>query len=385
MGNTTSTTGGWSTPSEPPAKTSGEPEFVGGRWTTNEEDLTANPQAKPAGFDANEATYEAPGSVLTRRVSATLTEAGRSISTAAEKMYAALTPKDLAAMIDPVAEAAISISGFTDIDAPVHGEAGHTVFFVVAAGVLATRDGAPTTVHKRFSDFIALDDALRPLVPSLPSLPHKFTPAPRPLHTDALKAQRTAALEAYLRTAFALCRRVHGSALPRPFATFLGLSPLKLHVYDHCPFCTRAVLALGRAGVPYEKVVWGFGVGADPKESAGRGYDVGEGPAALTTKKELPVLEGAGVPAPAGFAGLPESLEIVSYAASLAGGAARLAPATGRADVDAWKKKLIPLIPKLVRPRLFQMPTDDWKDPRDVEYAARNSGAILAQYSGAIA
>ena len=50
----------------------------------------------------------------------------------------------------------------------------------------------------------------------------------------------------------------------------------------------------------------------------------------------------------------------------------------------AWKKKLMPLIPKLVRPRLFQMPTDDWKDPRDVEYAARNSGAILAQF-GAIA
>ena len=46
MGNTTSTTGGWSTPSEPSAKTSGEPEFVGGRWTTNEEDLTANPSAK---------------------------------------------------------------------------------------------------------------------------------------------------------------------------------------------------------------------------------------------------------------------------------------------------------------------------------------------------
>ena len=126
MGNTTSTTGSWSTPSEPPAKTSGEPEFVGGRWTTSEDDLTANPQAKPAGFDADEATHEAPGSVLTRRVSATLTEAGRSISTAAEKVYAALSPKDLAAMIDPVAEAAISISGFTDIDAPVHGEAGHT-------------------------------------------------------------------------------------------------------------------------------------------------------------------------------------------------------------------------------------------------------------------
>jgi glutaredoxin 2 len=92
------------------------------------------------------------------------------------------------------------------------------------------------------------------------------------------------------------------------------------------------------------------------------------------------VLEGAGVPAPAGFAGLPESLEIVSYAASLAGGAARLAPATGRADVDAWKKKLMPLIPKLVRPRLLQMPTEDWKDPRDVEYATR---AIMAQF-GAI-
>ena len=40
MGNTTSTTGGWSTPSEPPAKASGEPEFVGGRWTPSEDDLT---------------------------------------------------------------------------------------------------------------------------------------------------------------------------------------------------------------------------------------------------------------------------------------------------------------------------------------------------------
>ena len=111
MGNTTSTTGGWSTPSEP-TKTSGEPEFVGGRWTTNEEDLTGNASAKTAaGFDDEAAREASPGSVLTRRVSATLTEAGRSISTAAEKMYAAPTPKDLAAMIDPVAEAAISISG----------------------------------------------------------------------------------------------------------------------------------------------------------------------------------------------------------------------------------------------------------------------------------
>ena len=144
-----------------------------------------------------------------------------------------------------------------------------------------------------------------------------------------------------------------------------ALSPpmLRIHIYDHCPFCSRVILALGRLGTPYEKVLHGYGRGADPSECEGRGYDVGMGPAAFGGKKELPVLEGAGVPAPPGMTGLPESMDIISYLK------APIAPAAAdREELAAWKKRLFPNIPRLVRPRLFKMPVADWADPRDVEY-----------------
>ena len=138
---------------------------------------------------------------------------------------------------------------------------------------------------------------------------------------------------------------------------------LRIHIYDHCPFCSRVILALGRLGTPYEKVLHGYGRGADPSECEGRGYDVGMGPAAFGGKKELPVLEGAGVPAPPGMTGLPESMDIISYLK------APIAPAAAdREELAAWKKRLFPNIPRLVRPRLYKMPVADWADPRDVEY-----------------
>ena len=85
-----------------------------------------------------------------------------------------------------------------------------------------------------------------------------------------------------------------------------ALSPpaLRIHIYDHCPFCSRVILALGRLGTPYEKVLHGYGRGADPAACEGRGYDEGMGPAAFGGKKELPVLEGAGVER-AGLPGFP--------------------------------------------------------------------------------
>ena len=203
---------------------------------------------------------------------------------------------------------------------------------------------------------------------------HKFTPARG--RCTPTRSRRSAPPRSR-RTAHGVRplppRRQRAAAAVR---RFLGLSPLKLHVYDHCPFCTRAVLALGRAGVPYEKVVWGFGVGADP-DSAGRGYDVGEGPAALTTKKGCQCSKARACrrrQASPGCRGRSKS-SATPPRSPAARRASRRRRARRRRRVEEACRS-----PKLVRPRLLQMPTEDWKDPRDVEYATR---AIMAQF-GAI-
>lgn len=140
-------------------------------------------------------------------------------------------------------------------------------------------------------------------------------------------------------------------------------------MYDHCPFCVRTELALGWLRVPYERIVYNYGQGADPKQCGGNGYGPGEGPVTLTGKKMLPVLEGQGVPAPEGMKGLPESLEICSYVVASVQAEKGIAPATGRGDIDAWLKRFGPVCGRLLKPRLPKIPVKDWEDPRDAAYA----------------
>lgn len=142
---------------------------------------------------------------------------------------------------------------------------------------------------------------------------------------------------------------------------------LTLHLYDHCPFCVKAELALGWLGIPYKRRVYGYGQGADPDTCDGTGYGPSEGPVVLTGRKMLPVLEGADVPAPVGMRGLPESMEICSYASTR--GVGSIAPATGRADVSGWVAHFRPVGKQLTRPRIVKMPVQDWKNPRDAAYA----------------
>ena len=81
-----------------------------------------------------------------------------------------------------------------------------------------------------------------------------------------------------------------------------------LHVYDHCPFCNRVEYLMQHHGIQYDRVLYGYGAGADPEKTDGIGY--GAGPLHLTGKKMLPVLEGPGVPCAPGATGMPESMEI---------------------------------------------------------------------------
>jgi len=144
-------------------------------------------------------------------------------------------------------------------------------------------------------------------------------------------------------------------------------SGLKLHHYDHCMCCSRVRLTMGWMRVPYEKVIYGFGEGANAEMCAsGHGHAPGAGPVPLTGKKSLPVLEGSGVPAPQGMKGMPESWEICSYAIATMKGDRPVAPATGRGDVAAWFKRCREVGVQLHRPRIVKMPLKDFADPRDV-------------------
>lgn len=74
----------------------------------------------------------------------------------------------------------------------------------------------------------------------------------------------------------AILLALESTSLAMTAVSLRGASALKLHLYDHCPYCTRVELVLGWHGRRYERAVYGYA-------------DV-EGPTALTGKKVLPVI-----------------------------------------------------------------------------------------------
>jgi len=140
-----------------------------------------------------------------------------------------------------------------------------------------------------------------------------------------------------------------------------------LHVYDHCPFCNRVEMILGRFGIPFERVVYGYGEGAVPDACGGTGYNPEGGPVALTGKKLLPVLEGEEVPTIPGARGMPESLEICSYLIAKHG--LVLPCDSGRSDLKKFRKEFKEISGQLTKPRETKMPIKDWAHPQDAAYA----------------
>jgi len=140
------------------------------------------------------------------------------------------------------------------------------------------------------------------------------------------------------------------------------------HCYDHCPFGNRVAFLMDHFGIKYQKVVYGYGSGAIPQDCDGEGYDGDFNPRDLTGKKQLPVLEGPGVPTKLGAKGMPESLEICAF---LIGRHQLVVPcASGRSDVQTLKEYLLDknVMNPLTLSRLTKMPVQDWADPRDVSY-----------------
>lgn len=131
-----------------------------------------------------------------------------------------------------------------------------------------------------------------------------------------------------------------------------GLGAMRLHLYDHCPYCTRVELLLGWRGLPYDRKVYGYA-------------DV-EGPKRLTGKKSLPVLEWSDEHGETHI--LPESKDIVEFLDTSGDEGRLIAPKTGRKDIEAWHRRLRRVMHSLTRPRLLRMPIADFATEADRRY-----------------
>lgn len=132
-----------------------------------------------------------------------------------------------------------------------------------------------------------------------------------------------------------------------------GVSEVKLHIYDHCPYCTRVELVLGWRGLRYDRAVYGYA-------------DV-EGPTALTGKKVLPVLEWTDLLGEQRR--MRESVDIIRAVDSMDGpDNCIMSPKAGRKDLNSWQNRLRKVMHRLTRPRLLRMPIADFATPEDVQY-----------------
>ena len=146
---------------------------------------------------------------------------------------------------------------------------------------------------------------------------------------------------------------------------------LRLHVYDHCPFCIRVELVLGWHKVPYERAVYGYG---DRLGDASKKENCYDGGVVLTGKKSLPVLERVGPDGSRDWL-KAESLDIIAWVLAQRedGNGPAFPERSGREDLKEYFRsqgrfKIVQRI--LSRPRnLKQTHLTDWAREEDRAYA----------------
>lgn len=129
-----------------------------------------------------------------------------------------------------------------------------------------------------------------------------------------------------------------------------------LHVYDHCPFCVRVELVLGWLGLPFKRVVHGYGEFDELTNKFG--------------KKLCPVLEYTELET-GKRKFMHESLDIIAFLDGLEGPAhCSFPPASSR--LSQWiDNDYKPPLRLLARPRLLKLPAviRDFATEKDRAYA----------------
>ena len=119
--------------------------------------------------------------------------------------------------------------------------------------------------------------------------------------------------------------------------------PMKLYIYDHCPFCVRARMAAGLFGADVEEVVM-----ANDDEAT---------PIGMIGAKQVPILQKED----GSFMG--ESLDVVRYLDR----EGRLKDET-RPEIQAWLDKVGEYNLKLVQPRVIKLGLPEFETPEAVKY-----------------
>ena len=129
----------------------------------------------------------------------------------------------------------------------------------------------------------------------------------------------------------------------RPFDELEKEYPMKLYIYDHCPFCVRARMAAGLFGADVEEVVL-----ANDDEAT---------PIGMIGAKQVPILQKED----GSFMG--ESLDVVRYLDR----EGRLKDET-RPEIQAWLDKVGEYNLKLVQPRVIKLELPEFETPEAVKY-----------------
>lgn len=153
---------------------------------------------------------------------------------------------------------------------------------------------------------------------------------------------------------------------------------IRLHVYDHCPYCIRTELALGlkltnssNKSSPYDRVVYGYGDKLGDESKTGTCcYDGG---VVLSGKKELPVMEKIGPDETTRQWLKTESLDIIEWVQEQLDESDRFRAKSEREDLKAFfasdgRFKIVQRL--LARPRWIKMThVKDFLRKEDRDYA----------------
>lgn len=123
---------------------------------------------------------------------------------------------------------------------------------------------------------------------------------------------------------------------------------MKLFIYDHCPYCTKARMIFGLKNIAVELVTLLNDDEANPIRMIG--------------KKMVPILEVL----PGQF--MPESLDIVSFVDRLEHYKPQVNPSAGHADLNQWLQDARRYLYHLAMPRWAQMGLAEFATPGAVDY-----------------
>lgn len=142
------------------------------------------------------------------------------------------------------------------------------------------------------------------------------------------------------------------------------MQPMRLFIYEHCPYCVRVLMASGMKKIPVDVTV----LSNDDEET----------PISMIGVKACPILQKAD----GSYMG--ESLDIVTYFDQLDGNPI-FAPTASREDLSAWLKKVNVLFKKLLYPRWITSPVAEFQTQSAIDYFVNKKTKELGSFSEALA